>query len=60
MNFSDLASNLVSIESEERKESEFQWIWKEIAQPQDVVMQPAKEEAQITPTINYLFERKDA
>jgi hypothetical protein len=33
MNFSDLSSNLVSIESEERKESEFQWIWKEIAQP---------------------------
>jgi hypothetical protein len=28
MNFSDLASHLDKIESEERKESEFEWIWK--------------------------------
>jgi hypothetical protein len=29
MNYSDLASHLDHLESEERKESEFEWIWKE-------------------------------
>ncbi len=29
MNFSDLASSLERLESEERKEVEFEWIWKE-------------------------------
>jgi hypothetical protein len=28
MNFSDLASNLERLEQEERKEVEFEWIWK--------------------------------
>jgi hypothetical protein len=32
MNFSDLARNLKVLEQEERKEAEFDWIWKE--QPQ--------------------------
>ena len=31
MNFSDLASNLERLEQEERKEVEFEWIWKEKA-----------------------------
>jgi hypothetical protein len=29
MNYSDLASYLDQLESEERKEAEFEWIWKE-------------------------------
>jgi hypothetical protein len=29
MNYSDLASHLEKLVSEERKESEFEWIWKE-------------------------------
>ena len=29
MNYSDLASHLDKLVSEERKESEFEWIWKE-------------------------------
>lgn len=29
MNFSDLASSLERLEQEERKEAEFEWIWKE-------------------------------
>ena len=29
MNFSDLTSSLVQLEEEERKEAEFEWIWKE-------------------------------
>ena len=29
MNFSDLASNLERLEQEERKEVEFEWIWKD-------------------------------
>ena len=29
MNYSDLASHLDQLESEERKESELEWIWKE-------------------------------
>jgi hypothetical protein len=29
MNYSDLASHLDQLESEERKEAEFEWIWKE-------------------------------
>jgi hypothetical protein len=29
MNFTDLASNLERLEQEERKEVEFEWIWKE-------------------------------
>ena len=29
MNFSDLTSSLVQLEQEERKEAEFEWIWKE-------------------------------
>jgi hypothetical protein len=29
MNFSDLASSLERLEQEERKEVEFEWIWKE-------------------------------
>jgi hypothetical protein len=29
MNYSDLASHLDQLVSEERKESEFDWIWKE-------------------------------
>ena len=33
MSFSDLASHLASLESEERKEVEFDWIWKDLAQP---------------------------
>ena len=39
MNYSDLASHLIVFESEERKEAEFEWIWKDIAQPQDVIVQ---------------------
>ena len=31
MNYSDLASHLDQLESEERKETEFEWIWKENA-----------------------------
>ena len=31
MNYSDLASHLDQLESEERKEAEFEWIWKENA-----------------------------
>jgi hypothetical protein len=31
MNYSDLASHLDHLESEERKEAEFEWIWKESA-----------------------------
>ena len=31
MNYSDLASHLDNLESEERKEAEFEWIWKENA-----------------------------
>jgi hypothetical protein len=31
MNYSDLASHLYHLESEERKEAEFEWIWKENA-----------------------------
>jgi hypothetical protein len=31
MNYSDLASHLDHLESEERKEAEFEWIWKENA-----------------------------
>jgi hypothetical protein len=31
MNYSDLASHLDHLESEERKEAEFEWIWKETA-----------------------------
>jgi hypothetical protein len=29
MNFADLTSNLEQLEQEERKEGEFEWIWKE-------------------------------
>ena len=29
MNFADLTSNLQQLEQEERKEAEFEWIWKE-------------------------------
>ena len=29
LNFSDLVSNFEKLEKEERKESEFEWIWKE-------------------------------
>jgi hypothetical protein len=29
MNFTDIASNLERLEQEERKEVEFEWIWKE-------------------------------
>ena len=29
MNFSDLASSLDRLEQEERKEVEFEWIWKD-------------------------------
>jgi hypothetical protein len=29
MNYSDLASHLDKLESEEKKESEFDWIWKD-------------------------------
>ncbi len=29
MNLSDLTSSLVSLEKEERKEAEFEWIWRE-------------------------------
>ena len=29
MNYSDLASHLDQLDSEERKEAEFEWIWKE-------------------------------
>ena len=29
MNFADLTSNLQYLEQEERKEAEFEWIWKE-------------------------------
>jgi hypothetical protein len=29
MNFADLTSNLEQLEQEERKEAEFEWIWKE-------------------------------
>ena len=29
MNYSDLASHLDQLESEEGKEAEFEWIWKE-------------------------------
>ena len=29
MNYSDLASHLDQLESDERKEAEFEWIWKE-------------------------------
>jgi hypothetical protein len=29
MNFSDLASSLERLEQEERKEAEFEWIWKD-------------------------------
>ncbi len=29
MNFSDLSSSLENLEQEERKEVEFEWIWKE-------------------------------
>lgn len=29
MNFSDLTSSLLQLEQEERKEAEFEWIWKE-------------------------------
>jgi hypothetical protein len=29
MNFADLTSNLFHLEQEERKEAEFEWIWKE-------------------------------
>ena len=31
MNYSNLASHLDQLESEERKEAEFEWIWKENA-----------------------------
>ena len=31
MNYSDLTSHLDQLESEERKEAEFEWIWKENA-----------------------------
>ncbi len=34
MNFSDLANSLHQLEEEERKEAEFEWIWK--GQNQDV------------------------
>ena len=53
MNYSDLASHLDQLESEERKDAEFEWIWKEkvilnvvepvaapIAQPQVVIPPP--------------------
>jgi hypothetical protein len=29
MNFSDISKNLTVVEQEERKEAEFDWIWKE-------------------------------
>jgi len=41
MSYSDLASHLASLESEERKEVEFDWIWKDLAQPQDIIAQAA-------------------
>ena len=31
MNYSDLAKHIDHLESEERKEAEFEWIWKENA-----------------------------
>jgi hypothetical protein len=41
MNFSDLESHLDKLVSEERKESEFEWIWKEIPILNVVVPVPA-------------------
>ena len=37
MNFSDLTSNLEILEKEERKEVEFEWIWKDIQQHEEVI-----------------------
>ncbi len=41
MSFSDLASKFPLFKSEERKETEFDWIWKDLAQPQDIISQVA-------------------